>query len=479
MGIKDLFRRIIPGSTQRTKISDDAWHQAVIRYCGFDDHSALEVIKETLENGFNPNVPHPETGDTALCYAASDNKVELATVLIRHGADVNSKNEALDFTVLETALHHEAFDVAQLLIEKGAVIKNDGCIKKVAGAGHQTLLAILLEKGIPANTETYGVGFKETPLHSAALNGKTKAIALLLDYGADIDAQGGIDQETPLMWAAKFGQLEAVKVLLNRGAATDILNKEGKNVRQLVQKRLENTDPKTPALEEIAQLIAGQGDPKPAPDGHLFKACLDDPMIQDVQHETRRHNDLPNARETAFEIQDNQFDKADDQIESWIKDSPDFWYPYFWKAELCYRRDGYARAKDVVEQGLRCARTKYELCAKMAQIEWAEDRIDQAVVWWSKSIASYIEMERKSWIDPKHPGDDHSFLYLAYVAQALNLDPLSDRLLCYVDQINSAYHTDKVRLSEEMQTEIRQKAASIRDPEITKLLETLLSDYLT
>ena len=52
-------------------------------------------------------------------------------------------------------------------------------------------------------------------------------IALLLDHGAKIDAQG-VENTTPLMLAAQTGNTGAVRLLLKRGANRKLKSSEGK-----------------------------------------------------------------------------------------------------------------------------------------------------------------------------------------------------------------------------------------------------------
>jgi len=66
----------------------------------------------------------------------------------------------------------------------------------------------------------------ETALHRAASRGHLKAVALLLDRGAKLDAVDG-EGVTPLVLASYRGQTEVVKLLLVRGA--DVNAREKRN----------------------------------------------------------------------------------------------------------------------------------------------------------------------------------------------------------------------------------------------------------
>lgn len=64
-----------------------------------------------------------------------------------------------------------------------------------------------------------------TPLILAATAGHQKVVEILLNHGADIEAQSERTKDTPLSLACSGGRYEVVELLLTRGA-----NKEHRNV---------------------------------------------------------------------------------------------------------------------------------------------------------------------------------------------------------------------------------------------------------
>jgi ankyrin repeat protein len=64
----------------------------------------------------------------------------------------------------------------------------------------------------------------ETALHRAASRGHLKAVALLLDRGATVDAVDG-EGVTPLILASYRGKTEVAKLLLERGAGVNAQEK--------------------------------------------------------------------------------------------------------------------------------------------------------------------------------------------------------------------------------------------------------------
>lgn len=80
----------------------------------------------------------------------------------------------------------------------------------------KAVISFLLAKGVPADF-TIDSQWRRTPLHLAAAASATNAIAILLDYGAEIDVR---DEKghTPLRYAYLYRRLDAMRILLERGA---------------------------------------------------------------------------------------------------------------------------------------------------------------------------------------------------------------------------------------------------------------------
>jgi hypothetical protein len=76
----------------------------------------------------------------------------------------------------------------------------------------------------------------DTPLHIAAIRGEVRAIELLLNAGAEIDASGE-NGFTPLHYAVEQVKLEAVRVLLARGASVEARNDFNETPRDIAELR--------------------------------------------------------------------------------------------------------------------------------------------------------------------------------------------------------------------------------------------------
>ena len=147
-------------------------------------------VKELLARGADPNAKN-DSGVAALI-PATDN-LESTRMLVEAGAEVNARTEAGDTALIVAAQRAGGARVVEYLLDKGANLKtatNDGA----------------------------------TALHHAAECGDVDVLKLLVDKGADVDAQrknpfGG---QSPLASAVVFGHGAAVRYLLSKGAKANI-----------------------------------------------------------------------------------------------------------------------------------------------------------------------------------------------------------------------------------------------------------------
>lgn len=102
---------------------------------------------------------------------------------------------------------------------------------------HAEYLTLLLDRGasIRARSET----LEETALHLAVSQGTVDSISILLDRGADIDAQD-TDGETPLHAAVQDAYMEEATLLLDRGANIEAQRNDGKRPFQLAVEQGDN-----------------------------------------------------------------------------------------------------------------------------------------------------------------------------------------------------------------------------------------------
>jgi uncharacterized protein len=105
-------------------------------------------------------------------------------------------------------------------------------------------------------------------LHTAAANNKSKSIALLLEYGADVNQKDSHSKDmTPLMTASRLGSLEAARLLIKKGADVNAKNKDGDTAMTLC----------AADREDIVKLLKANGavDKPPKPQKIEIKTLAD------------------------------------------------------------------------------------------------------------------------------------------------------------------------------------------------------------
>jgi ankyrin repeat protein len=147
-----------------------------------DGAAVLALIKK----GVDVNVPQGD-GVTALHWAVRRGDMELATALVRAGANAKTATRFGAYTPLHLAAERGSAPLVKALLAAGAVVD--------------------------AKTNTGA-----TPLMFAAGNGDTAAIAALIDAAADVNAAEIDRAQTPLIFAAANNRLDAVRLLIARGA---------------------------------------------------------------------------------------------------------------------------------------------------------------------------------------------------------------------------------------------------------------------
>lgn len=210
------------------------------------------MIALLLELGMDPD---GDGGTTPLVKAAMDGSVEAATLLIAHGANIHHRTPwfGAEMSALDFALSNGHFDIADMLLDKGATFGSDSVASvsmlRVLARGNWTMYQRLRGKGVKlpsaptpddlrhafssclaencleclkvlaslgADVNDPGP-FGDPPLTRAAQSCSTDVIAWFLDQGVAIDVRDS-DDKTPLMHAAAYGNAPVVSLLLERGA---------------------------------------------------------------------------------------------------------------------------------------------------------------------------------------------------------------------------------------------------------------------
>lgn len=99
-------------------------------------------------------------------------------------------------------------------------------------SGHEEVCELLLEQGADVNAQTRSG--KVSSLHRAAYSGHTAVVKLLIKYGADLQLCDS-DGQTPLHKAAQKMQKEVVRLLMHQDTSlTKVKDKSGRIPADLV-----------------------------------------------------------------------------------------------------------------------------------------------------------------------------------------------------------------------------------------------------
>ena len=150
--------------------------------------------------------------------------------MIKHGADVNSKDER-SITPLHWAVAFGKSRIINVLLENGADINAIAdtfgtplhwIAARLSLSDKVNIAKLLIEHGADVNSVHHGL----TPLHLAAMSGNVDIAKVLLENGAD--ANVNVQGLTPLHLAASSGYADIVELLLKHGADPSIRDSDGK-----------------------------------------------------------------------------------------------------------------------------------------------------------------------------------------------------------------------------------------------------------
>ena len=195
----------------------------------------FSTVELLLERGSEVVSVKDDQGRTPLSLAIKGNFGEVATALVKAGADPNTPfvdDSGVSHDLLFDAIMVENEEFSKLLIEKGASIyhKDDKKVTTLLQASHRgftDVAKMLLEKnggkgGFIDEASDEGV----TPLLAASSEGHAEVVAALVAGGANVNMKDS-DETTTLMAASARGHLKVVAELLKAGASINEQNKDG------------------------------------------------------------------------------------------------------------------------------------------------------------------------------------------------------------------------------------------------------------
>jgi ankyrin repeat protein len=160
------------------------------------------------------------TGRTPLSWAAGSGNMAVASLLINHGASVNSRDSLYGLPVLSWAVLGGQESVVQHILNAGADINDDesGCpaLCFAAVKGNQAVVRVLLENG--ANPNGIDGHSGQSALSLAAGRGHSLVVQHLLKHGANPSLPDLHSDMTPLQHAIQNSHVYTVETLLSYDA---------------------------------------------------------------------------------------------------------------------------------------------------------------------------------------------------------------------------------------------------------------------
>ena len=154
-------------------------------------NNTKDVYKLLLDTkAIDVNYYIPWFGDI-LSNAARRDDFDMTTICLAHGADPNANRVDEHMSILAAVAEQASVEMARLLIKHGAHVRGSGAIVMAAEAGKLDMVRVLLEEG--ADVNEIGIEhptdprYKEdmgTALHRAVVEGHEEIVRFLLAQGA-------------------------------------------------------------------------------------------------------------------------------------------------------------------------------------------------------------------------------------------------------------------------------------------------------
>jgi ankyrin repeat protein len=186
--------------------------------------------------------------DRRIADAAQHGDHDAVRALIQQKADVNG-SQGDGMTALHWAAFNDDVETARLLLAAGAdwnTMTRNGSLTPLLLAcvnGDPAMIEALLNAGAdPNSAKSDGA----TALMAAATSGNPQAIKVLMDHGANINATEKVHGQSAVMFAAALNRPGAIRMLASRGAALNASTR----VEKLESQKLDDNGNPLPKADE-------------------------------------------------------------------------------------------------------------------------------------------------------------------------------------------------------------------------------------
>jgi ankyrin repeat protein len=195
-------------------------HGAGLLACSVHDacqHGDLAALELYIDAGGDVNAESWRA--TLLHTAAHYGQAAIITYLARHGAAVDSRNNA-DETALVLACKAGRSHAVEALLRCGASVDKS----YLNSTAYSETIAALLQ----ATPRLKALGSCERSLHSRCTKNDTSALIRYVQLGGSVDQRCAVGGDTPLMCAARWGCLAVAHTAVEHGADIELHDKLGR-----------------------------------------------------------------------------------------------------------------------------------------------------------------------------------------------------------------------------------------------------------
>lgn len=170
-----------------------------------------DKARQWLDEGLPPNFLADRIG-TGLMIAAWEGNIPLMELFLQRGANVNFVNRSGE-QALQLAAWKGQLEAVKWLLAHGAAISRRGkewsALHYAVFAGHEEVARLLMDRGADINAQAPN---GSTVLMMAAREGQEKIAQQLIEAGADTGRRND-DGETALTWAMRHNNLRIAKMV--------------------------------------------------------------------------------------------------------------------------------------------------------------------------------------------------------------------------------------------------------------------------